>query len=235
MIAAILLSGGTGTRMGASRPKQYLEVGGRSILSYSLQILIQHQQIGAVQIVADPKWHDFILQQMQGINGTSKLWDFSLPGENRQESILHALQDCASRLDENDAVLIHDAARPLLSSDLIDQCVDALKGHDGVLPVLKLKDTVYLSKNGTTVSSLLNREEIVAGQAPELFLYGKYYRANQALMTDKLLAIRGSTEPAILAGMDIVMIPGDESNFKITTKSDLLRFEVLLQHRKGRK
>lgn len=233
MIAAILLSGGTGTRMGTARPKQYLEVGGRSILSYSMQVLIQHQQISALQIVADPQWHDFILHQVHAINGTSKLWGFSSPGKNRQESIFHALQNCESRLNQNDAVLIHDAARPLLSSALIDRCVGALDGHDGVLPVLNLKDTVYLSKDGTAISGLLNREEIFAGQAPELFLYGKYYRANQFLTTDELLAIHGSTEPAILAGMDIAMVPGEESNFKITTNPDLLRFEMLLQHRKG--
>ena len=68
-------------------------------------------------------------------------------------------------------------------------------------------------------------EKIFAGQAPELFLFGKYYRANQSLLpNDEILRINGSTEPAISAGMDVVMIPGDETNFKITTGADLRRF-----------
>lgn len=63
------------------------------------------------------------------------------------------------------------------------------------------------------------------GQAPELFLLGKYYEANRALLPERILQINGSTEPAVMAGMDIVMIPGDEGNFKITTKADLIRFQ----------
>lgn len=92
------------------------------------------------------------------------------------------------------------------------------------MPVLPMKDTVYLSSNGQKVNSLLDRNHVFAGQAPELFLIGKYYAANQELLPDKILNVHGSTEPAILYGMDIVMIPGDENNFKITTIQDLEKF-----------
>lgn len=64
-----------------------------------------------------------------------------------------------------------------------------------------------------------------AGQAPELFRLGKYYEANLRLLPERIRHIHGSAEPAVLAGMDIAMIPGDEKNFKITTKADLERFE----------
>ena len=108
---------------------------------------------------------------------------------------------------------------------MISECFSAIEGHDGVLPVLPMKDTVYFSEEGKTIDSLLNRSQIFAGQAPEVFYLGSYYKANEALLPEKILSINGSTEPAILAGMDIVMIPGDEGNFKITTKADLERFE----------
>lgn len=122
-------------------------------------------------------------------------------------------------------MLIHDAARPLLSGELITDCLQAAAGHDGVLPALPMKDTVYFSENGKKIASLLDRGRIFAGQAPELFLLGKYYEANRALLPERILQINGSTEPAVMAGMDIVMIPGDEGNFKITTKADLIRFQ----------
>lgn len=70
----------------------------------------------------------------------------------------------------------------------------------------------------------MDRSTIYAGQAPEVFVLGRYYEANRRLLPDDILKINGSTEPAILAGMDIAMIPGDEGNFKITTKADLERF-----------
>lgn len=232
MVVALLLSGGVGVRMGGTCPKQYLEVDGRSIISYSVESLIQSEETEGIQVVAAPPWHEYITRQVEALNGMTKLMGFSLPGRNRQESIFHALQDCSAHLCEEDSVLIHDAARPSLSPSLIRRCVNALGGHDGVLPALAMKDTVYLSKDGKKVSNLLNRGELFAGQAPELFVYGKYYRANQALMPNDILEIHGSTEPAILAGMDIVMIPGDEENFKITTEADLIRFQTMLGSRK---
>ena len=76
---------------------------------------------------------------------------------------------------------------------------------------------------------MLNRNEIYAGQAPEVFRLRKYYEANQRLLPDKILQINGATEPAIMAGMDIAMIPGDERNFKITTKTDLENFNRIVE------
>jgi 4-diphosphocytidyl-2-methyl-D-erithritol synthase len=92
------------------------------------------------------------------------------------------------------------------------------------MPTLPMKDTVYLSDDGSSVSKLLDRRKIFAGQAPELFLFKPYYMANTALLPNKIMRINGASEPAILAGMDITMIPGDEDNFKITTMADLNRF-----------
>lgn len=74
------------------------------------------------------------------------------------------------------------------------------------------------------MTALLKRSEIYAGQAPELFRLGVYYEANCRLMPERILQVNGSTEPAVMAGLDVAMIPGDEGNFKITTKEDLERF-----------
>ena len=114
---------------------------------------------------------------------------------------------------------------PGVSQELIDRSLGALSEHDGVLPVLPVKDTVYYSTAGQRVEQLLERECIYAGQAPETFHLGTYLEANRRLLPEKILKINGSTEPAILAGLDIVMIPGEEQNYKITTKADLRRFE----------
>lgn len=226
MNIALILSGGTGTRLGAAVPKQYIEVNGRPIISFCMERLFFHEGIDAVQIVADPAWHDFIVGCM-GVPETEKKWrkfrDFSAPGETRQLSILNGLEDIRKYAGDGDYVLIHDAARPLLSEELITRCLDAAKEHEGALPVLPMKDTVYASTDGRRVTSLLKREEIYAGQAPEVFLLGKYYDANRRLSREEMLRINGSTEPAILAGLDIALVPGDEGNFKVTTEADLKR------------
>lgn len=230
MNIALLLSGGTGTRLGADIPKQYIEVCGRPIISYCLERLAAHSQIDTVQIVADKAWHEFIMEDMEQSASKEvfgKFKGFSAPGKNRQLSILSGLGDIMKYANAADYVLIHDAARLMLSERLITECLNAAVGHDGVVPVLPMKDTLYASADGGHVSSLLKRDEIYAGQAPEVFVLGKYYEANRRLMPDEILKINGSTEPAVMAGMDVVMIPGEENNFKITTKADLERVQKM--------
>lgn len=249
MNIALILSGGVGTRLGGDVPKQYRMVGGKPVIAYCLETLAQQKEIEAIQIVAEPSWQEFIMENgRKSVSDDSvlkasgkgesdsadsvwklKFQGFSLPGDNRQLSIWNGLQDIRKFAGEEDVVLIHDAARPLLSAELIQACFKGMEGYEGVLPVLPMKDTVYLSENGQEISGLLDRKQIFAGQAPEAFRIGSYYRANQSLFPDRIRQMNGSTEPAILAGMKIRMIPGDERNFKITTREDLTRFEEIMK------
>lgn len=224
MNIAIVLSGGTGTRLGTEVPKQYLKVNQKTIISYSLDILENCDVIDAIQIVAEESWQDVILE-----NHITKFKGFSKPGMNRQLSIYSALEDVKKFASRDDVVIIHDAARPCVTEKMFLDLIYACKEHEGALPVLPMKDTVYMSEDGKGITSLLNRNQIFAGQAPEAFLFEKYYEANERLLPDDILKINGSTEPAIMAGMDIAMIPGDEKNFKITTIQDLDRFQKLME------
>ena len=229
MAIALILSGGSGTRLGADTPKQYIEVYGRIVISYCIERLSCHIGIAGIQIVAASQWHDTIRECIKQFDTYKKFCGFSAPGENRQLSIYNGLTDIRRYADDSDIVLVHDAARPLLSNQMIADCLNAIQGHDGVVPVLPMKDTVYQSLDGKRINALVKRSEIYAGQAPEAFKLGEYYEANKRLYPDKILEINGSTEPAVMAGMDIVMIAGDESNFKITTMEDLKRFTEIIK------
>ncbi len=232
MTIALLLSGGTGSRLGKDTPKQYLEVCGKPMISYCIETFSEHPGIDAIQIVAAGEWQEQLRLWMDEADVNEKFRGFSAPGETRQMSILNGLRDILEYASEEDAVLIHDAARPLLSGALITECLTAIEGHDGVLPVLPMKDTIYYSEDGKKVSRLLNRSQLYAGQAPEAFVLGSYLKANERLLPMEIYSINGSTEPAILAGLDVVMIPGDEGNFKVTTKADLERFREVIQVKK---
>ena len=201
MNIAIILSGGTGTRLGADIPKQYIEVNGRTIISYCLECFEACDEIDAIQVVADPAWQETIAEER-----FAKIKGFSKPGETRQLSIVNGLEDVRKFAEEDDTVIIHDAARPLVSEELLKRIIVAAGEHQGAMPVLPMKDTVYYSKDGQSIDSLLERKCIFAGQAPEAFKLGAYYNANRKLSEDEMLKINGSTEPAILAGMDVVMV-----------------------------
>lgn len=243
MNIALILAGGTGTRVGGEIPKQYTTVCGKPVIGYCLHVFLKHPEIDAVQVVAAHRWWEFIeaCRDETGQGGTEKsdagknrqTWyhkwkGFSEPGENRQLSILNGLEDIFSYADREDVVIIHDAARPMVTGQLITDCLAAIEGHEGVLPTLPMKDTVYQSKGENRVSSLLDRDHIFAGQSPEAFMLGRYYDANQAMLPERILTVKGSTEPAVLAGMDVIMIDGDEKNFKITTQQDLRRFQEIV-------
>lgn len=224
MNIALVLAGGTGTRLGADIPKQYIEVRGKMIIDYCLETMEHSSDIAEVWIVADEMWREHIKK-------VDKFKGYACSGRNRQLSIyngLKAIEESLTGEEKEVNVLIHDAARPFLTEKLIRECVKAVEGHDGVLPVLPMKDTVYYSEDGKVISSLINRDKLYAGQAPELFRLQPYIQANEALLPDKILLVNGSTEPAIMAGMDIVMIPGDENNYKITTKTDMKRFTEMM-------
>lgn len=224
MNIALVLAGGTGTRLGADIPKQYIEVRGKMIIDYCLETMEHSNDIAEVWIVADEMWREHIKK-------VDKFKGYACPGRNRQLSIyngLKAIEESLTGEEKEVNVLIHDAARPFLTEKLISECVKAIEGHDGVLPVLPMKDTVYYSEDGKVISSLINRDKLYAGQAPELFRLQPYIQANEALLPDKIFLVNGSTEPAIMAGMDIVMIPGDENNYKITTKTDMKRFTEMM-------
>ena len=222
---AIILSGGVGTRLGLSLPKQYYEVNGKPIIRYVMDTISGCELIDGFVIVAAEEWYPYLEKQVGEID---KFVGFALPGENRQLSIYNGLCYLKNRIQEplsDHLVLIQDAARPNTTQELIRQCLDLKKDEDGAMPVLPMKDTVYLSRTGQQVDELLNRSQLFAGQAPESFRLDKYLAANERLLPDKILEINGSTAPAVLAGMNIKMISGDENNYKITTEADLRKFE----------
>ncbi len=137
---ALIISGGTGTRMRGDLSKQYLEVAGKLIFAYCTGSLLEHDRIDAIQVVAVPLWQEKILRWNKRrtsclIEGSS-LWEknfkgFSDPGESRQLSIYHGLEDIGGCADDADYVFIHDVARPLLSADMITECLDGALEHAG--------------------------------------------------------------------------------------------------------
>lgn len=234
---ALLLSGGTGNRINSHIPKQYIKAGGMMMVSRTFTSLAGCPYIDKLMIIADRRWRDEISGEIAGLKlDNDKLMGFADPGRNRQESVYNGLlgivkageYDAIARQteaeDQRDTVLIHDAARPFISKDLLEECYRALPGHDGVMPVLKMKDTVYISHDGVRAEELLDRDRLFAGQAPELFYFKTYFEANESLIPDKILSINGASEPMVKLNKDVALIPGDEGNFKVTTDADLKKY-----------
>ena len=210
MNRTVILAGGAGTRMGGCVPKQFINVNGKPLLQYSLEAVRDCECAGEVWIVAGEPWRGAVERMIKEAGISSRFRGFCDPGPERQVSVMNALTELMKEeTAENSYVMVHDGARPLVSGELIRRCFEAAAGRDGAVPVLPVRDTVYRMEDGR-LSGLLKRDQLVGGQAPEVFRLKPYYDANLALMPDQIMRIRGSAEPAVLAGMDIVVIPADE-------------------------
>ncbi len=218
---SVILSGGTGSRTGMNIPKQYIKNdAGKTAIECCISSIVDSDIADVFVIAADPDRYDEIRKLIH--SGCEHV--FTLPGRTRQLSVCNALDAIYEKYgDAGHTVMIYDAARPYISPDHIKSIYGSLKNADGVIPVLPMKDTVYECENGL-IKGLLKRENIFAGQAPELFVFDKYLKANKALFPEKIYNIKGSTEPAVLYGMNIVTVKGDERNIKITTAKDMEQF-----------
>ena len=159
---AVILSGGVGSRLGLDLPKQYYKVGDIPVIQFVLETMEKHELIDGYVIVAAKEWQEFLLDCMKSVrmsmstvSGKEKFLGFADPGENRQLSIYHGLQALIGIAEENDLVLIQDAARANTSDQLISRCLMIDNKEDGAMPVLPMKDTVYLSRDGKQIDELL--------------------------------------------------------------------------------
>ena len=227
MNTAIILAGGVGSRMGVDRPKQYLIVKEKPIIVYCLEIFEKHDSIDNIVIVVSDEWKDYVKENVEKY-GISKVCGYAPAGETRQHSIFNGLKATEKNAPDTDVVIIHDAARPLVSDKIIDDCIKGAVEDDGAMPVISVKDTVYLSKDGKSIDSLLKRSELFAGQAPESFDFGKYLDIHNSVTDEEIASTAGSSEIAYRHGMKIRLVEGSERNFKITTIEDLETFETII-------
>ncbi len=230
---AIILSGGTGTRLGSEIPKQYIEVGNKPIILYCAETMEKAECIDQICIVAAKEWQDTVREWMEKAK-ISKFKGFAEAGKSRQHSLINGLEFFAERNpEEGSKVLIHDAARPNVSIELLTRCMEGLESADGVLPVIPVKDTMYLSEDKKKISGLLNRDQIFSGQAPESFDFAKYYKINLELSDEEISLVRGTAEIAYRKGLEVALTEGEEINYKITTTADLEKFKDQIERNDG--
>ena len=174
MNTAVILAGGVGSRMGVDRPKQYLLVNDKPIIAYCLEIFQNHKNIDNIVVVVSDEWKSYV-EECAEKYGITKICGYAPAGRTRQHSIYNGLKSIDENSKDTDVCIIHDAARPLVSDKIIDDCIVGAVEDDGAMPVISVKDTIYQSSDGKSIGSLLKRSELFAGQAPESFNFKKYY------------------------------------------------------------
>ena len=214
---ALLPAAGSGSRMGAACPKQYLLLDGRPLLWYAVQALASHARIDAVVVVIAPD--DSWFAAFDWSSWPGKVRTLPVGGASRGESVLNGLLALQDTVQPDDWILVHDAARPGLDQALIDRLLDAL-AHDpvGGLLALPLADTLKWEEGDGRVAATRPRAGLWQAQTPQMFRHGLLTRALQqadpAQVTDEASAIE-------LLGLAPMLVRGALHNWKVTYAEDL--------------
>lgn len=217
---ALIVAGGTGERLGLDRPKAFAALAGRPLLAESVDRLDRCPWIDAIVVAAPAGWEEAAILLSEEVVAT-KVVSCVTGGATRADSVRAALGDVP---DEAFVILVHDAARPLVSDDVVERLLAPLaEGYDGVVPALPLPDTIKRVSGGTVVETV-SRDDLVAAQTPQAFLAVALRRGFDRETSD-------ATDCAALvedAGGRVAVVVGDPRLLKVTTKSDLAVVEALL-------
>ena len=220
-VTAIIAAGGRGERFGGAVPKQLLEIGGQTILERSVQAFLSHADVTDV-VVALPE--DLAARPPAYLTNASKPVTIVSGGARRQDSVSSAFRAVSTHAD---IVVIHDAARPFVTGDLISRTIAAASESGAALAAIEARDTVKHASDGV-VKATLDRRTIFLAQTPQAF--------TRQVLRDALQITTDATDEAALAeqaGHPVRIVAGEASNIKITTPGDLAIGEAIASEREG--
>ena len=215
--AAVIVAAGRGTRVGGGLPKQWRTLRGRTLVAHALEAFRAAPGIGPVCLVLHPD--DLDLAPGYLAHGDVIVAE---GGASRELSVRAGLEALSAAAP--DRVLIHDVARPLVTQQLIAAVDAALDGAEGAAPALPLTDAVWRIEAGR-VTGIEDRSTLGRAQTPQGFRYQRILAAHRAHRGDAA----DDVAVALAAGLDVVTVPGDERNMKITGPEDFARAERLLE------
>jgi 2-C-methyl-D-erythritol 4-phosphate cytidylyltransferase len=227
MIVALIVAAGSGERLGAGRPKALVELAGRPLLQWSIDAL--QQVVGIELIVVAMPPGAYPAPGLESVDGVL----FVDGGASRSQSVGKALAAARKWGGETDLVLVHDAARPMVTAALAQMVIDAL-GHDrdahAAIAAMPVTDTVKRVDRAGAVHQTLDRSELWAVQTPQVFRRAELERALEA-GADELARATDDAWLIERGGGKVIVVKASEENLKVTTPLDLQLAELLLAAR----
>jgi 2-C-methyl-D-erythritol 4-phosphate cytidylyltransferase/2-C-methyl-D-erythritol 2,4-cyclodiphosphate synthase len=215
---AIVLAAGRGERMDSPIPKALMPFDGATVVARAVERASAAASVSDVVVVAPPGFEDAMRQAVEGLGVDVVVSG----GETRQASVVAGLAAVAA---DAERILCHDAARPLASPELFERTLEALEGWDGVVPVLRVVDTVKRVQDGA-IEGTEPRDTLALAQTPQAFRAAALSDAHRRAAAD---GFEGSDDALLLerAGYRVRAIEGERTNMKITTPDDVRLAEAL--------
>ena len=227
MNIALIIAGGKGQRMQQEIPKQFLNVNDKPVIIYTLEAFQSHPDIDAIGVVCVDGWHDILKAYARQYKILKLEWVVS-GGENGQASIRSGLEEAEKRYGPEDIILVHDAIRPMVSHEIISDCIVQCKRHGSAVSIVPCNTVALRRTTEQTSSEVVPRDKLALTQTPQAFPLKKLCDAHRRA---KELGITNSVASCTLMielGETIHFSIGAETNIKLTTPDDLKIFKALL-------
>lgn len=223
----LLMMGGSGTRFGADKPKQYIEIDHKPIFSYIVERCNSLAEIDKIVIVSHPVWIEYVKKWIQKRN-INKCAAIVSGGSNRSESVKNGLTAISEFASPDDVVMIHDATHPYLNNNDVHSLIEAVKKYGAATLAQPQYDTVYMTDDNHMLSKVIPREHVVSGASPEAFLFKKiseiYFKASR----EELARMTSAGAIALKNGLSMQVVPMTGINLKITYPQDMELFQKLV-------
>ncbi len=237
MNIAVILAGGVGSRMGIGRPKQFLELAGKTILEHSISAFSDNPLIDMIYVVSNPDFVDeveMIVDSYHAQNKWQKVTRIIPGGKERSYSSLNAIETCETEGKCREInIIFHDAVRPLVDQRIITDVCEALKEHEVVNVTLPVADTIVKAHDGC-MTAVIDRSTLQRVQTPQGFHLDVIKKAYDLALADSEFKATDDCGVVLryLPKTPIFLVRGSEHNLKLTYPDDIPLFEFLLSQRK---
>lgn len=224
---ALLIAGGSGNRMHQDIPKQFITVNERPVIVYTLEAFENHPEIDCIAVVCIQGWEQVLWAYAKQFN-ISKLKYVVPGGKNGQDSIRNGVYELEKRFDSSDLVLIHDAIRPMVSAEIISDCIRVANQYGNAITVIPCAEAMMQTEDGIVSSGSYPRDNLKRTQTPQAFRIGDICDLHRRALESGITNSVASCTLKIEMGEQVYFSAGSEKNIKLTTVEDIDIFKALL-------
>lgn len=230
MIFGAILAGGTGTRMGIDKPKQFLLLGSKPIIIHTIEKFLLCDRIDEVYVGVHPDWVDYTRDLVDKYICSVKEVHLVSGGTDRNETIFNIVNTIERDYGESKEHLIvtHDAVRPFVTLRILNDNIDAAMEYGACDTVIEARDTIVVSGDGDMITDIPQRKEMFQGQTPQTFNMTMLKQLYYDLTIDEKRILTDACKICVVRKVPVKMVRGEVSNIKITTIDDMKMAEAML-------
>lgn len=235
MITAIILAGGVGSRVGADRPKQFVEVLGKPVLAYTIEIFESHPEVDAIEVVCHKSWKNYLEEMIAKYEYKKVKW-IADGGDTFQDSVINGMNNLKDKISKDDYVLIQYGAAPFTSQKIVTDVIRVMKEKNSSVTATPCYQLIG-SKDGDVSKTWVDRDLFTQIACPYGFRYEYLLNIYERAESQGLLeTIEPHTTSLMYAlGDELNLAYGDQTNIKITTIEDIDLFEGYVLMKNNRK